>query len=125
LFHEFFKFLNSSVDPLSGTKWNSLTYYLVCRITKDLLHDEPTTLLFSIEGMPNLDWKRLLKLQCSDGSFVSSPAPTAYALMQTGDKKCLEFLDGVVNKFNGGGKGFSAYIFLLLECHVTHQQFAH
>jgi hypothetical protein len=53
--------------------------------------------------MPSLDWKRLLRLQCADGSFMSSPAPTAYALMETGDEKCLEFLDGVVKKFNGGG----------------------
>lgn len=77
---------------------------LVCRIPKDVLHAVPTTLLLSIEGMQGLDWKRLLKLQCSDGSFMSSPAPTAYALMQTGDGKCLEFLDGIVNRFNGGGK---------------------
>ncbi|KAK3154427.1 hypothetical protein QOZ80_2BG0190390 [Eleusine coracana subsp. coracana] len=75
------------------------------RIPKDLLHVAPTTLLLSIEGMQNLDWKRLLKLQCSDGSFMSSPAPTAYALMQTGDKKCFQFLDKIIHKFNGGGTG--------------------
>ncbi|XP_047051207.1 syn-copalyl diphosphate synthase, chloroplastic-like [Lolium rigidum] len=74
----------------------------LARFPKDLLHDEPTTLLFSIEGMKGLDWKRLLKLQCPDGSIMSCPAPTAYALMKTGDKKCLEFLDGVINKFKGG-----------------------
>ncbi|KAL6634600.1 hypothetical protein ACP70R_027271 [Stipagrostis hirtigluma subsp. patula] len=72
------------------------------KIPKDVLHAIPTTLLLSIEGMPGLDWKRLLKLQCPDGSFMSSPAPTAYALMQTGDKKCLQFLDRIVHKFNGG-----------------------
>ncbi|CAN6381814.1 unnamed protein product [Urochloa humidicola] len=72
------------------------------RIPKDMLHNVPTTLLFSIEGMRDLDWNRLLKLQCSDGSIVSSAAPTAYALMQTGDKKCLEFLSGLVNKFDMG-----------------------
>ncbi|KAK1629593.1 hypothetical protein QYE76_003908 [Lolium multiflorum] len=75
----------------------------LARFPKDLLHNEPTTLLFSIEGMKGLDWKRLLKLQCPDGSIMSCPAPTAYALMKTGDKKCLEFLDGVINKFKGGG----------------------
>lgn len=74
----------------------------LARIPKELLHASPTTLLLSIEGMPGLDWERLLKLQCSDGSFMSSPAPTAYALMQTGDTKCLEFLDGIVSKFSGG-----------------------
>ncbi|CAL4968683.1 unnamed protein product [Urochloa decumbens] len=74
----------------------------VSKIPKDLLHSVPTALLLSIEGMPGLDWKRLLKLQSPDGSFMSSAAPTAYALMQTGDKKCLEFLDNIVNKFSGG-----------------------
>lgn len=53
--------------------------------------------------MPGLDWKRLRKLQCPDGSYMSSPAPTAYALMQTGDAKCFEFLDKLIDKFNGGG----------------------
>ncbi|KAL6899274.1 hypothetical protein ACP4OV_005932 [Aristida adscensionis] len=72
------------------------------RIPEDVLHAIPTTLLLSIEGMQGLDWKRLFKLQCPDGSFMSSPAPTAYALMQTGDKKCLQFLDGIVHKYNGG-----------------------
>ncbi|CAO1942098.1 unnamed protein product [Urochloa humidicola] len=72
------------------------------KIPKDVLHSVPTALLLSIEGMLGLDWKRLLKLQSPDGSFMSSAAPTAYALMQTGDKKCLEFLDNIINKFNGG-----------------------
>lgn len=75
----------------------------VCRIPREALHAEPTTFLLSIEGMPGLDWKRLCKLQCPDGSYMSSPAPTAYALMQTGDAKCFEFLDKLIDKFNGGG----------------------
>lgn len=75
----------------------------ICRIPKDALHDVPTTFLLSIEGMPGLDWKRLRKLQCPYGSYMCSPAPTAYALMETGDAKCFEFLDTVVGKFNGGG----------------------
>lgn len=75
----------------------------VCRIPREALHAEPTTFLLSIEGMPGLDWKRLRKLQCPDGSYMSSPAPTAYALMQTGDAKCFEFLDKLIDKFNGGG----------------------
>lgn len=64
----------------------------------------PTTLLHSIEGMVDLDWEKLLKLRCLDGSFHCSPAATATALKQTGDKKCFEYLDGIVQKFNGGGK---------------------
>lgn len=71
------------------------------KIPRDAVHAVPTTFLLSIEGMPGLDWKRLCELRCPDGSFMSSPAPTAYALMQTGDPKCFEFLDRLVGKFNG------------------------
>ncbi|KAL6634598.1 hypothetical protein ACP70R_027269 [Stipagrostis hirtigluma subsp. patula] len=74
----------------------------LAKIPKDIVHTKPTALLLSIEGLRGLDWRRLLKLRSSDGSFMSSPAPTAYALMQTGDKKCLEFLERIVSKFNGG-----------------------
>ncbi|KAF8653075.1 hypothetical protein HU200_062516 [Digitaria exilis] len=74
----------------------------LAKIPKDVLHSVPTALLLSLEGMPGLDWNKLFKLQSPDGSFMSSAAPTAYALMQTGDKKCLKFLDNIVNKFNGG-----------------------
>ncbi|CAL5066376.1 unnamed protein product [Urochloa decumbens] len=72
------------------------------KIPKDALHAGPTTLLLSIEGMPGLDWEKLLKFQCPDGSIMSSPAPTAYALMQTKDKKCLQFLEELVNNYNSG-----------------------
>ena len=79
--------------------------YLTCRIPKEVLHSVPTALLLSLEGMPDLDldWDRLFKLQSPDGSVLSSAAPTAYALMQTGNKKCLEYLTDVVDKFDGGG----------------------
>ena len=78
--------------------------YLTCRIPIDVLHSVPTSLLFSLEGMPGLlDWDKLFKLQAPDGSFLSSPAATAYALMQTGNKKCHEYLTDVIDKFNGGG----------------------
>lgn len=80
-----------------------IIYVFIFRIPRDVIHAVPTTFLLSLEGMPDLDWKRLRELQCPDGSFMSSPAPTAYALMQTGDAKCFEFLDRVVNKFNGSG----------------------
>ncbi|KAL6899273.1 hypothetical protein ACP4OV_005931 [Aristida adscensionis] len=73
------------------------------KIPNDVIHTVPTALLLSIEGLHGLlDWKRLLKLQSPDGSFMSSVAPTAYALMQSGDRKCLEFLETIVDKFNGG-----------------------
>ncbi|XP_025792139.1 ent-copalyl diphosphate synthase 2-like [Panicum hallii] len=74
----------------------------LARIPKDVLHSVPTALLFSLEGMPGLDWDRLFKLQSPGGSFMSSAASTAYALMQTGNKKCLEYLTDIVHKFNGG-----------------------
>ncbi|PAN11748.1 hypothetical protein PAHAL_2G213000 [Panicum hallii] len=74
----------------------------LAKIPRDVLHAMPTTLLHSIEGMVDLDWEKLLKLRCLDGSFHCSPAATATALKQTGDKKCFEYLDGIIQKFNGG-----------------------
>jgi ent-copalyl diphosphate synthase len=68
-----------------------------------MMHRVPTSILFSLEGMPDLDWEKLLYLQSSDGSFLTSPSTTAYALMQTGDKKCFEYINRMVNKFDGGG----------------------
>ena len=69
------------------------------------MHTVPTSILHSLEGMPGLDWAKLLKLQSSDGSFLFSPAATAqYALMNTGDKKCFDYIDRTVKKFNGGGQ---------------------
>lgn len=67
------------------------------------MHEVPTTLLFSLEGMAGMDWKKLLKLQCEDGSFLTSPSSTAYALMQTKDDNCLNYLSRAVQRFNGGG----------------------
>nr|AKN91186.1 copal-8-ol diphosphate synthase [Salvia miltiorrhiza f. alba] len=70
-------------------------------IPMDLLHKEPTSLLFSLEGMEGLDWEKLLTLR-SEGSFLSSPSSTAYALQHTKDELCLDYLLKPVNKFNGG-----------------------
>ncbi|PHT58502.1 Copal-8-ol diphosphate hydratase, chloroplastic [Capsicum baccatum] len=72
------------------------------RIPKDLLHTIPTTLLFSLEGFRDLDWKRLLRLQMPDGSFLTSIASTAFAFMETNDQNCLKYLQRVVHKYNGG-----------------------
>ncbi|KAI3847708.1 hypothetical protein MKW92_037601 [Papaver armeniacum] len=58
--------------------------------------------LTSLEGTTGLDWEKLLKLQGADGSFLFSPASTAFALMQTKDEKCLEYLQKAVKRFNGG-----------------------
>ena len=70
------------------------------------MHSVPTTLLHSLEGMRGLDWKQLIKLQCLDGSFLFSPSSTAFALSQTKDKNCLEYLNKAVQRFKGGGKVF-------------------
>ncbi|KAL6990471.1 Gly-Xaa carboxypeptidase [Sarracenia purpurea var. burkii] len=73
------------------------------RIPKDIMHIVPTTLLHSLEGMPEqLEWKKLLKLQCPDGSFLFSPSSTAFALIHTKDHNCLRYLSRAVHKFNGG-----------------------
>ena len=63
----------------------------------------PTGLLYSLEGLRDLEWEKLLKLQFEDGSFFWCPSSTAYAFMQTNDEKCLKFLNDVVEKFNGAG----------------------
>ncbi|KAJ6336010.1 hypothetical protein OIU78_012582 [Salix suchowensis] len=72
------------------------------RIPKDIMHNVPTTLLHSLEGMPGLEWKKLLKLQNQDGSFLFSPSSTAFALSQTKDKNCMEYLNRAVQRFEGG-----------------------
>ncbi|XP_038887276.1 (-)-kolavenyl diphosphate synthase TPS28, chloroplastic isoform X2 [Benincasa hispida] len=75
------------------------------RIPKEIMHKVRTTLLHSLEGMEGmegLDWEKLLKLQCQDGSFLSSPASTAFALMQTDHPNCFKYLQSIVNHFNGG-----------------------
>ncbi|KAG9456441.1 hypothetical protein H6P81_000949 [Aristolochia fimbriata] len=74
------------------------------RIPMEMLHKVPTTLLHSLEGMPNLDWEKLLKLQSQDGSFLFSPSSTAFALKQTGDPKCLNYIQRTLERFKGGGK---------------------
>ncbi|XP_058073719.1 ent-copalyl diphosphate synthase 1 [Magnolia sinica] len=72
------------------------------RIPKEIMHKVPTTLLHSLEGMHDLDWEKLLKLQSADGSFLFSPSSTAFALKQTKDEKCLKYLQKAVENFNGG-----------------------
>ncbi|KAK8635898.1 hypothetical protein V6N13_004611 [Hibiscus sabdariffa] len=72
------------------------------KIPKEIMHSVPTTLLHSLEGMSGLDWEKLLKLRCPDGSFLFSPSSTAFAFMQTKDENCLEYLTNIVQRFNGG-----------------------
>ncbi|KAK4492527.1 hypothetical protein RD792_003338, partial [Penstemon davidsonii] len=72
------------------------------RIPRDIMHKVPTTLLHSLEGMPGLEWQKLLNVQSADGSFLFSPSSTAFALQQTNDQNCLQYLTKHVQKFNGG-----------------------
>ncbi|KAI3473001.1 hypothetical protein Pfo_030084 [Paulownia fortunei] len=72
------------------------------RIPMELMHKVPTSLLFSLEGLEDLDWEKLLKLQASDGSFLTSPSSTAFAFMETKDENCLKFIKNTVEKFKGG-----------------------
>ncbi|KAL5707793.1 muconate cycloisomerase [Ranunculus cassubicifolius] len=72
------------------------------RIPKEILYNVPTTLLHSLEGIPDLDWEKLLKLQHPNGSFLCSPSSTAYALMNTADEKCFNYLREIVERFDGG-----------------------
>uniref|UniRef100_A0ACD5WDW3 Uncharacterized protein n=1 Tax=Avena sativa TaxID=4498 RepID=A0ACD5WDW3_AVESA len=94
--------LDISYDDPAFQAINAKRNIKLTKIPRDVLHARPTTLLHSIEGMVDLDWEMLLKLRCLDGSFHCSPAATASALQRTGDQKCLEFLDGIIKKFNGG-----------------------
>nr|AHJ59323.1 copalyl diphosphate synthase 3 [Salvia miltiorrhiza f. alba] len=72
------------------------------KIPKELMHQVTTTLLYSLEGLEDLDWSRLIKLQSADGSFFTSPSSTAFAFMETKDTNCLKFITNIVHKFHGG-----------------------
>ncbi|KAJ4822265.1 hypothetical protein Tsubulata_006365 [Turnera subulata] len=71
------------------------------KIPKEIMHAVPTSLLYSLEGLRDHDWERLLKLQFQDGSFLFSPSSTAFAFMQTKDDKCMQYLSKTVQKFGG------------------------
>ncbi|KAG9443575.1 hypothetical protein H6P81_014915 [Aristolochia fimbriata] len=71
-----------------------------CRIPVEVMHSVHTTLLYSLEELEDVvNWEKILKLQSSDGSFLSSSSFTAFAYMKTGDMKCLDYLAFIVNRF--------------------------
>ncbi|KAK1321035.1 hypothetical protein QJS10_CPA03g00942 [Acorus calamus] len=72
------------------------------KIPNELMHTVPTTLLYSLEGLDDLDWERLLALQWQEGSFFYSPASTAAAFMQTKNEGCLRYLENITKIFDGG-----------------------
>ncbi|CAK9151082.1 unnamed protein product [Ilex paraguariensis] len=80
-----------------------------------MMHTVPTTLLYSLEGLPDLEWEKILQLQNPDGSFLFSPSSAAFTLMQTKDEKCLRYLSKTIEKFNGGRKIPNVYPVDLFE----------
>ncbi|KAJ4967918.1 hypothetical protein NE237_014619 [Protea cynaroides] len=91
----------SNDDPIINEIYAKRNQKLT-KISKEMMHLMPTTLLHSLEGTAGLDWEKLLKLQCQDGSFLFSPSSTAFALMHTKNENCLNYLKKAVEKFNGG-----------------------
>nr|A0A2K9RFZ7.1 RecName: Full=Peregrinol diphosphate synthase TPS1, chloroplastic; AltName: Full=Terpene synthase 1; Short=VacTPS1; Flags: Precursor [Vitex agnus-castus]AUT77120.1 peregrinol diphosphate synthase [Vitex agnus-castus] len=73
------------------------------RIPLEVLHERSTSILYGMEGLENLDldWQKLMKLQTPEGSFLTSPAATAFAFMYTKDENCLKYIKYILDKFNG------------------------
>lgn len=82
---------------------NMIDMNMLDRIPKEIFHQVPTPLLHSLEGIPDLDWEKMLKLQGPEGSFLFSPSATAFAFIETGNEKCFEYIQRTVERFNGGG----------------------
>ncbi|XP_024528123.1 bifunctional diterpene synthase, chloroplastic [Selaginella moellendorffii] len=74
----------------------------LAKIPLDKLHSAPTTLLYSLEGLQDLeiDWQKILKLQSKDGSFLSSPSSTACVYLKTKDRKSLQYLQNAMEDQN-------------------------
>ncbi|XP_054814368.1 ent-copalyl diphosphate synthase 5-like [Prosopis cineraria] len=76
------------------------------RIPMEVLHSVPTSLLFSLEAIPGLQWKKLQKVRSKDGSYLFCPSSTAFAFTQSKDPHCLNYLNNVAHNFNGGVPDF-------------------
>ncbi|MFS7903202.1 putative ent-copalyl diphosphate synthase [Helianthus anomalus] len=85
------------------------------KIPKEKVHNTPTIMIYSLEGLKDLEWDKLLKLQSENGSIVYSPSATAFAFMQTKDQKCLAYLTNLVDKFKGGVSWRKNY-YVVFEC---------
>ena len=73
------------------------------------LHSVQTSLLLSLEAIPGLQYDKLQKVRSRDGSYLFSPASTAFIFNKTKDPHCFNYLNNVVHKFNGGGKCMRVY----------------
>ena len=71
----------------------------------DKYHYPP--LLSYLEALPSstyeIDEQVILRNLCEDGSLFQSPSATAHAFMLTGNKKCMDYLLSLVQKFPHGG----------------------
>ncbi|GAA0563930.1 terpene synthase family protein [Chitinophaga japonensis] len=72
------------------------------KISFDAVFEKPTTLLFSLEGFPleQIDWDKAFRLQDTCGSFLTSPAATAFAYIHTRNHRCLAYLQQTLERFN-------------------------
>ncbi|KAK4267997.1 hypothetical protein QN277_024706 [Acacia crassicarpa] len=72
------------------------------RIPMEVLHNVPTSLLFSLEAIPGLQWDKLQKVRSKDGSYLFCPSSTAFAFNQSKDPHCHNYLNNVAQNFRGG-----------------------
>ncbi|XP_054816784.1 ent-copalyl diphosphate synthase 5-like [Prosopis cineraria] len=72
------------------------------RIPMEVLHSVPSTLLFSLEAIPGLQWEKLQRVRSKDGSYLFCPSSTAFAFAESKDPHCLNYLNNVAQNFNGG-----------------------
>ncbi|XP_028799729.1 ent-copalyl diphosphate synthase, chloroplastic-like [Neltuma alba] len=72
------------------------------RIPMEVLQSVPTSLLFSLEAIPGLQWDKLQNVRSKDGSYLFCPSSTAFAFNQSKDPHCLNYLNNVAQNYNGG-----------------------
>ncbi|KAJ9543438.1 hypothetical protein OSB04_023145, partial [Centaurea solstitialis] len=68
----------------------------LAKIPKNIMHKVPTTLLFSLEGIPDLEWEKLM----GHSSYRHHPLLLRSSKLLT--KNCLQYLTNAVSKSNGG-----------------------
>ncbi|PIN12315.1 Copal-8-ol diphosphate hydratase [Handroanthus impetiginosus] len=88
---------------IDGIPYDAPVVQEICAVRDRKMERVPKeSLLYNLEGLENLDWPKILKLQTPKGSIFASPAATSFAVVETKDENCLKFIRYVVNKFNGG-----------------------
>jgi hypothetical protein len=70
------------------------------KIPLELVYNKQTTLLHSIEGLSDvIDVAKLGKFVLSNGSFLNSPAASAFIFDKNRDPKIFEYLDSIRKRF--------------------------